>query len=172
MSDVKTTFEQLMNNSDLEPRQREFVELRYLDQLTWMEGKAKKAQWFYYRLRLITIIGAVVVPALVSLNTLHDWKGTAAQIATWVVSLIVAISAAVEGFFQFGQRWRNYRSTAELLKIEGWRFFQLTAPYQSSDGSQKAVFPQFADRVEGIFQKEVDTYITQVVAEKRQSGST
>jgi len=172
VSDVKTTFEQLMNNSDLEPRQREFVELRYLDQLTWMEGKAKKAQWFYYRLRLITIIGAVVVPALVSLNTLHDWKGTAAQIATWVVSLIVAISAAVEGFFQFGQRWRNYRSTAERLKIEGWRFFQNIDPYESDNGSQAAVFGKFADNVEDLFQKEVDTYITEVVAEKHQSGST
>ena len=69
--------------------------MRYLDQLTWMEGKAKRSQWFYYRLRLITIIGAVIVPALVALNTLPRWQGTAAQIATWIVSLVVArVSAA------------------------------------------------------------------------------
>ena len=172
MSGVQTTFERLMEGSDLTPRQRDFVELRYLDQLTWMEGKAKRSQWFYYRLRLITIIGAVVVPALVALNTLDGWHGTAARIAAWIVSLVVAISAAVEGFFQFGQRWRNYRSTAERLKIEGWRFFQGTEPYESENGSQAAVFGKFADNVEDLFQKEVDTYITEVVAEKRQAGST
>lgn len=165
-------FEILLKSSDLDEGQQNFVKLRYLDQLNWMEGKAKKAQWWYYRLRLITIVGAVAVPALVALNSLSGWQGTTVRIATWVVSLIVAISAAVEGFFQFGQRWRNYRSTAEKLKIEGWLFFQLAdPPYTSSNGSQAAAFKQFAGRVEELFQKELDTYITQVVAEKQQTGS-
>jgi hypothetical protein len=172
VSSVKETFERLMESSDLDPRQRDFFELRYLDQLTWMESKAKKAQWFYYRLRLITIIGAVVVPALVSLNAVGGSTGKAAQIATWVVSLVVAISAAVEGFFQFGQRWRNYRSTAERLKIEGWLYFELAGPYASDNGSQAGSFKLFASRVEDVFAKELDTYITEVAAEKQQSGST
>jgi len=168
---LETTFKRLMENSDLEPRQREFFEFRYLDQLTWMEGKARTAQRSYYRLRVVTIIGAVVVPALVSLNTLNGWHGTAAQIAAWIVSLVVAISAAIEGFFQFGQRWRNYRATAEQLKSEGWRFFEGAEPYGSSNGSLASVFGTFAHNVEDLFRKEVDTYITKVVADKHQSGS-
>jgi hypothetical protein len=76
--------------------------------------------------------------------------GRAAQIATWVVSLVVAISASVESFFQFGQRWRNYRSTAERLKIEGWLFLQLAGPYASADRSHADAFRTFATRVEEL----------------------
>jgi phosphate/sulfate permease len=134
-----------------------------------MEGKAGKAQRYYYRLRLVTIVGAVVVPALVALNTLNGWPGTAAQIATWIVSLVVAVSAAVEGFFQFGQRWRNYRSTAERLKTEGWLFFQLAGPY-AADASHADAFRTFASRVEDLIQKDVDVYITEVAAEKQRTS--
>ena len=169
--ELRKTFEGLIDSANLDDRQRDFLKLRWLDQLTWMEGKAGKAQRYYYRLRLVTIVGAVVVPALVALNTLNGWPGTAAQIATWIVSLVVAVSAAVEGFFQFGQRWRNYRSTAERLKTEGWLFFQLAGPY-AADGSHADAFRTFASRVEDLIQKDVDVYITEVAAEKQRTSGT
>ena len=169
--ELRATLKRLMDDVDLDPRQRDFLELRWLDQVTWMEGKASKSQRLYYRLRLITIVGAVTVPALVALNTLDGWAGNAAQIGSWVVSLVVAVSAAVEGFFQFGQRWRNYRSTAERLKVEGWLFFQRAGPYAPTDGQVDA-FGTFVSRIEDIFQKEVESYIAEVATEKQgASGS-
>jgi Protein of unknown function (DUF4231) len=167
--DLGTTFGHLIDRTNLDEHQRDFLKLRWLDQLTWMNSKASNAQRMYYRLRLITIVGAVVVPALVALNTLDSWVGTSAQVATWVMSLVVAVSAAIEGFFQFGQRWRNYRSTAERLKTEGWLFLQLAGPYASANGSHAGVYPAFANRVEELIQKDVDVYITQVTAEKKGS---
>ena len=85
------------------------------------------------------------------------------------MSLVVAVSAAIEGFFQFGQRWRNYRSTAERLKTEGWLFLQLAGPYATATGSHAEVYPTFANRVEELIQKDVDVYITEVTAEKKGS---
>jgi hypothetical protein len=167
--DLGTTFGRLIDRTNLDERQRDFLKLRWLDQLTWMNSKASNAQRMYYRLRLITIVGAVVVPALVALNTLNGWVGTTAQVATWVMSLVVAVSAAIEGFFQFGQRWRNYRSTAERLKTEGWLFLQLAGPYATATGSHADVYPTFANRVEELIQKDVDVYITEVAAEKKGS---
>ena len=170
--ELKTTFGRLIDGTDLGDRERQFLKLRWLDQVLWMESKAGQAQRFYYRLRLVTIVGAVIVPALVALNTLDGTAGRAAQIATWVVSLVVAISAAVEGFFQFGQRWRNYRSTAERLKIEGWLFLQFAGPYASANGSHADAFRTFATRVEDVIQKEVDAYITEVATEKHGSSGS
>jgi Protein of unknown function (DUF4231) len=169
-NDLGATFERLIDRTNLDERQRDFLKLRWLDQLTWMNSKASNAQRMYYRLRLVTIVGAVVVPALVALNSLDDWVGTSAQVATWVVSLVVAVSAAIEGFFQFGQRWRNYRATAERLKTEGWLFLQLAGPYASANGSHAGAYPAFAGRVEELIQKDVDVYITEVAAEKKGSG--
>jgi hypothetical protein len=167
VNELRTTFERLIDAAQLDDRQREFLKLRWLDQLTWMESKAGKAQRFYYSLRLVTIVGAVVVPALVAVSSLDGWEGDAAQIGTWIVSLVVAVSAAVEGFFQFGQRWRNYRSTAERLKTEGWLYLQLAGPYASSDGSHGDTYRTFASRVEDLIQKNVTVYITEVTTEKQ-----
>jgi hypothetical protein len=47
------------------------------------------------------------------------------------LSLLVALSAAVEQFFNYGERWRHYRRMAELLKIEGWEFFHLSGHYRA-----------------------------------------
>jgi hypothetical protein len=172
VTELRATFERLIDEADIDGRQRDFLKLRWLDQVTWVEAKAAKSQRLYYRLRLVTIIGAVIVPALVSLNALDGWYGNAAQIATWVVSLIVAVSAAIEGFFQFGQRWRNYRGAAEQLKAEGWLYFELAGPYASVNGSHGDAYVTFVSRVEDLLQKEVAAYIANVATEKQQRVGT
>jgi hypothetical protein len=108
----------------------------------------------------------VIIPALVSLD-LGGEAGLYVRWATFTVSLVVAISAAVEGFFRFGERWRHYRPIVERLKIEGWQFFQLSGPYAQA-GSHGAAYPSFAAQVEAIVQSDVETYITEIVREKQE----
>lgn len=150
--------------SDLQKR---FMRSRWLDQVLWMEGRANHARDRYYALRLITIIGGVIVPALVSLN-LSSNAASAIRWATFGLSLLVAISAAVEEFFHYGERWKHYRQIVESLKIEGWKFFQFTEPYRSYK-TQAEAYPVFAARVEEIIQRDVDVYITEVVKEKTET---
>lgn len=154
--------------------QKHSLRSRWLNQVTWMEGKAVAAQRWYYILRLTTIIGGVIVPALVTLKvgggTVQGVTGTILDTGftawlTVVISLLVAISAAIDEFFHFGERWRHYRRTVELLKVEGWQYLQLGGPYRSEKSHLEA-YPVFAARVEEILQHEVEVYITQVVREK------
>lgn len=166
--ELRKAFQRLIDDADLDARERDFLEFRWLNQLAWMEARAASAQRFYYRLRLVTIVGAVLVPALVALNSLGGWERNAVQIGAWVVSLVVAISASVEGFFQFGQRWRSYRSSAERLKSEGWMYMELAGPYASP--SHAEAYATFVSRVEELIQKDVDVYITEVAAEKQRSA--
>lgn len=70
----------------------------------------------------------------------------------------------MERFFRYGERWRHYRRTAELLKAEGWQFFQLTGHYRQYNAHASA-YRLFASRVEDIMQQDVDAYITTVAAE-------
>lgn len=139
---------------------------RWLDQLVWVENKANQARNNYYRLRLTTVIGALLVPALVSVNAASDNVDLAFRIATWVVSVVVAVSAAVEQFFHFGDRWRNYRQTAEQLKAEGWLFFQLSGPYSADGATHELTYSSFANRVEELIKTDVDVYLTQVAVER------
>jgi Protein of unknown function (DUF4231) len=86
-------------------------------------------------------------------------------IRTWAafsVSLLVGISTAVEGFMRFGEQWRHYRLNAELLKNEGWLFFQLAGRRYREFGSHAKAYPSFAHRVEKWIRLEVEEYLTEV----------
>ena len=153
----------LIDSLGLSDLQKHSLRSRWLDQVLWMEKRAGSARNWYYTMRLITIVGGVLVPALVSLS----FNGTGDEIIRWIIfvlSLSVALSAAIEEFMKFGDRWRNYRRTAELLKVEGWQFFQLSGPYNRRDSHAHA-YPKFATRVEEIIQRDVQVYISEIVGE-------
>jgi hypothetical protein len=168
---LQSEFGSIIDDLDLDPERKRFLRARWLDQLAWVEGKAVQAQRRYYALRLTTIVGAVLVPALVSVNSGHGNLDAAARVATWVVSIVVAVSAAVEQFFHFGERWRNYRQSAERLKGEGWLFLQLSGPYSGNGASHESAYLVFASRVEELLRADVDVYLTEIVVEKARPPS-
>lgn len=168
VNSLRRTFEELTEQVELGERERRLLRSRWLDQVVWMERRAAKAQRLYYRLRIVTVVGAVLVPSVVSLTALEGTPGRAARIVVWILSLVVAVSAAVEGFFAFGERWRNYRGTVERLKMEGWLFLQSAGPYAGVPHAD--AYPAFAARVEELIQSDVDVYLTEVVAGKQKEG--
>jgi uncharacterized protein DUF4231 len=159
----------LIDSVDVSEVHRQFLRSRWLDQVLFMERAAGRARRRYYVFRLVTVLGAVIVPALVSLNLTGDAE-SATNWAAFVISLLVAASAAIDGFFQFGTRWRHYRGTVEQLKSEGWTFAQLSGPYGRQGATHENVFPDFVSRVEATLGQEVEGYLRRVTreAEKQQ----
>lgn len=169
---LKEDFNKLFVGMNLSDVQRHFLRSRWLDQVLWMEGKANLSRDRHYRLRITTIIGGVILPALVSLSInstqqVNDKAKNAIVWATFGLSQVVAISAAVEEFFHYGERWRHYRRTVESLKTQGWQFSQLTGPYRNYTSHEQA-FNIFAGNVEDIIQRDVEIYATQVVQDKKE----
>ena len=160
-------YEELIEGLDLGERERVFMRRRWLDQLLWTERAAKRAHHWYHALRLTTIVGALVVPALVGVNVTEGVEPVVAS-TTFAVSLLVAICAGVDEFFHFGERWRHYRQVAEQLKTEGWHFFQLSGPYRRFNPDHAAAYPLFAGRVEAIIQRDVEVYFTEVAQETQE----
>jgi hypothetical protein len=161
---MKTELGELIEQLQLGELQKRALRSRWLDQVLWMEAKAGQVQVRYYALRIMAIIGGVIVPALVGLN----FTGPTNEIVrgvTFFLGLAVAISIAVEEFFHYGERWRRYRSTVEVLKSEGWQLFQLSGRYERH-ASHEAAYREFADRVEQIINADVSKFITEVVREK------
>ena len=164
----KKELSSLIEALELSDLRKRFLRSRWLDQMFWFEDKAGQNQRRYYGLRLVTIAAGVVVPALVGVNV----RESVTTDLAWVIfglSLAVALAAALDGFFRFGERWRNYRHTAEALKSQGWLYLQLAGPY-TGFGSHSKAYPVFAARIEAVIQHDVDVYITQVVHEGKQDG--
>jgi hypothetical protein len=164
---MRAEMDKLIASLDLPELNKEFMRARWLELVMWMDGKAKESVWWYRRLRLATIIGGVIVPALVSLNVGSDMQGLV-QTLTFIVSLVVALSAAVEEFFRYGERWRHYRQMTESLKSEGWQFLQLSGVYANQ--THITAYPAFAARVEQLSREEVESYITQVFTGKKDTN--
>jgi len=170
---LKQEFAGMVETLDLSDRQKYYLKSRWLEQVMWMEGKATRSRDFYYRLRLTTIIGGVIIPALVSLNFASFGGNNQEQLkkivffSTFTLSQVVAISAAVEQFFNYGERWRHYRRSVESLKTQGWQFFELSGTYENFTTHDNA-FHEFAGNVESVLQKDVEVYSTQVVQVKKE----
>lgn len=164
---LRAEMDHLISAIELPELNKQFLRARWLELVIWMDGKAQESVWWYRRLRLATIIGGVIVPALVSLNVGDD-VAPLVKTLTFLVSLVVALSAAVEEFFRYGERWRHYRRMTESLKSEGWQFLQLSGGYANQTHVQ--AYPAFAARVEELSREEVESYITQVFKEKREAN--
>jgi Protein of unknown function (DUF4231) len=117
---------------------KQSLKSRWLDQLVWADKKAEQCRRWHYRLRLTTIVGGVLLPALVAINFQlgtpqgknHEYFRLWFSYVPFVLSQIIAVSAATEEFLRFGDRWRDYRQLAEELKSEGWQYLQLSGPYR------------------------------------------
>ncbi|UBF26587.1 DUF4231 domain-containing protein [Kovacikia minuta CCNUW1] len=124
----------LIDQLQLPDLQKQALKSRWLDQVIWADKKADQCRRWHYRLRLTTIIGGVTLPALVGINFqvnndnpyLRGWF----PYLPFALSQVIAVSAAIEEFCRFGDRWRDYRRMAEDLKAEGWQYLQLSGPYQ------------------------------------------
>jgi hypothetical protein len=167
---LKNEFGQLIDQLQLEDIQKAYLRSRWLDQLLWMEGRANYNRNWHRRLRFTSIVLGVIVPVLVTLdvgniklfNQFDSQK--ALKGATIVLSSIIAISAALEGFYQFGNRWYSYRKSTELLKTNGWQFFQRSGQYRNK--SHQEAFPTFIEQVESIVQRDVEIFVTEGIKEK------
>ena len=155
----------LVETLDLkDPARREYLEARWLKYVEWWDSRAWNAKWRYFTLRSAVVIGGALIPALVGLRELNVWARHAwiFSLASIVASLVVAICAGLESLFGFGDIWREKRKAAELIKSEGFRFFQLIGDYSQPDKTHADLYPAFAENVERIIQGEIGDYVLAV----------
>lgn len=131
---VRTQIGDLIDQLELPNLYKHALKDRWLDQMIWADKKAGENRKFYYRLRLITIIGGVILPALVGISVQLGQDSPFFRVwfppLTFALSQIIAVSVAIEEFCKFGDRWREYRKMAEELKSEGWQYLQSSGPYE------------------------------------------
>lgn len=152
---------ELLEQLQLDTLQKQSLKRRWLDQVVWSDKKADECRRLHYRFRLTTIVGGVILPALVGINMQIDRDNPIARWFPYVpfaLSQVVAVSAALAEFGNYGDRWRNYRKMAEDLKAEGWQFLQLSGAYEGATSHQIG-YAQFAGQVENVIKSDVKSYI-------------
>jgi hypothetical protein len=155
----------LIDGLDLKDKQKnEYLKARWLNYVLWWDSRAADARWKYFAIRSSVVIAGALIPALVGLRELNVWGGLSwiFAVASIAASLVVAICAGIESLFGFGEIWREKRAAAELIKIEGFRFFQLTGDYNQKGKTHADLYPRFAAKVEDIIAGEIKDYVIAV----------
>jgi len=140
----------------LTPHQVEFLKARWLHQLIYWDQRSRHARHIYFALRAVTVLGGVTIPVLTSLSLVNPPRAST-SLAAAIIGALVAAAAAWEGVANYGQVWLEKRRAAELLKVEGWLYFQQADRYADLDSG--AAFPRFAAEVERLIAKEVGEYV-------------
>ncbi len=156
----------LLDELDLQPMERELLRRRWLEQVAWTSDRARTARRWFYVLRLPVVVGGVAVPGLVSV-ALSTSNVPGLEYLRWLtfgVSLLVAIFAALEEVFHFGERWRHYRRTSEVLKAVGWHFLMLNGPFAKYP-THAAAYRAFGSRIEDILSEDVEGYLGQIASD-------
>lgn len=141
----------------LESSEELYLKRRWAEMVMWWHSRSVKAKWKYFLLRVIVVAGGVLIPVLSTFSMLPDWREHATM-AIALVGAIVAGAAAWEGVTNYGETWREKRRAAELLKVEGWQFLQLSGKYQP-DKEYRVAFPRFVAEVESMIATEVREYV-------------
>jgi predicted chitinase len=140
----------LIDQLELPALHKHSLKERWLDQMIWADKKAAQCRRSYYRLRLITIIGGVLLPALVGISVQLGQSTPFVQAwfppLTFLLSQVIAVSVAIEEFCKFGERWRDYRKMSEELKSEGWQYLQCSGPYEYGINSGTEAFQTHGQR--------------------------
>lgn len=105
--------------------QETYIKDRIDGQIKWYSGKSSSAQKRYKRLKVITLLCAVLIPFLTGLVDEIAWMN-------YVIGGLGVLIAAIEGIqslYKYRELWLEYRSTAELLKREKLIFQTLSGDY-------------------------------------------
>ena len=146
---------------------KQFLKNRWLHHVMLSSRRAQDSYRKYHILRSIVVIGGVLIPTLVSLN-INQSSSESSSVIRWItvgLGLLVAISAALEGIFRFGDVWREEQRATELLLSEGWRFFQLSGQY-SKKRNHHTAYAYFAAQVESLILREVESYLATAKEQK------
>jgi hypothetical protein len=163
----------LLEALELEPIRKEILRQRWLDQVAWMGRQARKARRRYMAVRLPVVLGGVAIPGLIAIllsaggreqTFLPGVSTEAVRITAFFVSLTVAALAAYEEVMKYGERWRHYRRTAELLKTLGWQYLTLSGQFKRHRRHEDA-FTAFTERVEDVLNQDVEGYLSAVGTE-------
>jgi len=171
-----------IRNFNPEPRtvkpitDEEYIKNRLDDQMNWYSRKSSLNKTKYLRYKRIEFIIASIIPVIISLNTMADfkakvWEGVLEMAYADLLQIVAAFGGVVlviinkfvelEEYYKF---WKEYRLTAEALLHERFLYMTRSEPYDEDDA-----YPLLVEKVESILNKEKQQWRQQKQQKKQQN---
>lgn len=128
-------------------KQKYYLENRWQSQRDYYSRQAARNKRWHLALMVFTSLTSISVPILLNVPNVPKLIPT-------VLSGLVAMAAALENVYHFGDNWRNFRRTLEALKRERMLFEMGVGPYKNPERA----FDRFVRTVENLIAEENRAY--------------
>jgi len=132
-------------------------------QIDWYDRNSRKSQTRYKFLKVTVIIAAALIPLLS--GTSLPFMGA---IPAWVLGVLGALIAIIEGIQQLNQyqaNWISYRSTCESLRHEKYLYLGQAGAY-AGVANPRALL---AERIENLVSQEDTKWASMQVTQQPQA---
>ena len=135
-------------------------------QLTKYESKSRLNEIWFKILKSITIVCAVFIPFIPSIQG----EDSCNSLIAGILGIIIAISEGFLGLNKFEESWIETRMTKEMLRQEKLLYQTRTSHYDIEDDDD--AFHMFVQRIETIIAKETAAWKSMMSREKESNEST
>jgi len=135
-----------MDRRWLDMDDKEYISERLDNQQQWYSKKSRSYHAWYKRLQIVQLVAGASIPLLASYIS---------DESTWITMLIgvlgvfIAVITGLIALNKYEEKWIKYRTTAESLKHEKYRFLTHSIPYNVDNP-----FPVLVERVESLISQE------------------
>jgi hypothetical protein len=126
--------------------QEEYFNQRLEAQIAWYENAARKNKKYFQVLKIGEIVVASTTPFLIAHSNVD---GGILHVTAAVMSILIAVLAAMIGAFKLQEKWIQFHTVCEQLKHEKYMYLAHAGVYEKN-----ASFPSFVKRVEVILIRE------------------
>ncbi len=167
-------FERTLRVTKMSGRAKLFICSRYGNIFTRYRGKYKRTQCLNNVFRVVISIGALLVPALLTIDDEVNDRSQSSQAiyyTTFGLSLLVSITSTVAELTQLSKRFYANATTNQILQQEGWAFLLLRGRYKYFS-SHRECWQDFLWRVERINQRATSSDLMLYRAQESNSSTT
>ncbi len=142
----------------------EYLKDRVEDQIEWYDRKSASNKKWFMIFQIATLAASASVPVFAIFES-----GLWSRLTVAVLGAAAAVTTGIVSLYKFREHWVDYRTTAESLKHEKYKYLTGADPYVG-DGA----FSILVERIESMVSKENTAWQERLTAreEKKGTGST
>lgn len=133
--------------------EEEYLKTRVIDQIRWYDkGSVLNKSWFLFS-KVTEIIVALFIPFL---SAYISESNNYLKIIVGFLGITVAAIAGIITLIKFQEKWIEYRTVTESLKLEKFLFLTRSGPYKDAS----APFQMFVERFESLISTSTKKWVS------------
>jgi hypothetical protein len=166
ISDMSTTFKEMMARIKMDPEHRDVILQNWLPQIEWTNNRANRERDANEMMSWWQIILTALIPFIATADSIVGLKSTN---VVAILGIFVTILTGLIRFRRPEERWKHYRRLTEDYQRELWNYISLSGPYKIKDESRNRnkdhddLFKDFNEKMTVMRENDIRVFLGEVM---------